>query len=524
MSSSARLLAAAAALLCCIGAHPATDWSTTRKLDILMIAFPASGHFNPIARLAKKLAARGHNLTVFVGADATHASKYKKLLPDSGHFRWFEFELFEQIIEIMSQVQQGKGFQKFQNMRAMFVQHSEHIVRNLNKSFSIDRFDIVIATEFVMVPLLCINFRWSVPVVLMGTTMPILIDYPRWPWPGLLMGESSDNMTFLQRLISTGETLVSFFFVRFFLIPQLPMLQSFCPSLTSNKLYGAPGMLLPHLVPTVIGFEFPRTSMPLTSYIGPSIPDDPPALSQDPDLELWLNNKTEKTVVYLSMGSVASLDNNGARSLVEGVMKTKYYLLWSLRKNNQEVLRGINIDRERVFISEWTPQFSVLASKAIHSAILHGGLNGLSEALWNKVPIIAYPQMAEQKLNTGRLYHNKLGIRLDKGTLTATKVTEAIEEIERGNYRTNLKKLKKMFLLAGGLDRAADLIEFYGEEGYDHLIPAYVKYQWTWVQYYNMDVWLLFAGISGLLLYAVLKLVKCLSSCCFSRYSKVKKE
>ena len=210
MISSASLLAAAAALLFLIGSHGATDWRKTRKLDVLIIAFPASGHFNPIARLANKLAARGHNVTVFVGADATHASKYKKLLPDSGHFQWFEFELFKQMVESMNQARQVKGFQMFQKLRTISIQYSQYIVQNLNKS--IINFDVVIATEFTMVPLLCINFRWSVPVVLVGTTMPVLNNHPRWPWPGVLMGESSENMTFLQRLIGTGETLASYFF------------------------------------------------------------------------------------------------------------------------------------------------------------------------------------------------------------------------------------------------------------------------------------------------------------------------
>ena len=102
-------------------------------------------------------------------------------------------------------------------------------------------------------------------------------------------------------------------------------------------------------------------------------------------------------------------------------------------------------------------------------------------------------------------------------------VSETIEKIEWREYRTNLRKLKKVFQLAGGLDRTADLIEFYSEKGYDSLVPAYATYQWTWVQYYSMDVWLLFAGISGLLLYAMLKLVKYLSNCFASKYSKIKR-
>jgi len=51
-------------------------------------------------------------------------------------------------------------------------------------------------------------------------------------------------------------------------------------------------------------------------------------------------------------------------------MKTQYDLLGSLRKSNQGILGGLDIEKKRVFISEWTPQFSVLVSRPIHSAIL----------------------------------------------------------------------------------------------------------------------------------------------------------
>ena len=106
----------------------------------------------------------------------------------------------------------------------------------------------------------------------------------------------------------------------------------------------------------------------------------------------------------------------------------------------------------RVFISDWTPQFSV-----VHSAILHGGYNGLTEALWNGVPVIGFPQMMEQVLNVGRLYHNKLGLRLDNETLNSDKVAAAVGSIDCGSFRSNVKKLQKMFKLAG-VDRAVELM------------------------------------------------------------------
>jgi len=108
------------------------------------------------------------------------------------------------------------------------------------------------------------------------------------------------------------------------------------------------------------------------------------------------------------------------------------------------------------------------------------------------------PSDVEQKLNVGRLYHQQLGLCLDKETLSSDKVAEAVNRIDSGNYWSNVNKLQKMFKLAGNGDRAVELIEFYGEEGHYHLIPAFARYQWSWVQYYSADVWVLFVGGLGL--------------------------
>ena len=138
--------------------------------------------------------------------------------------------------------------------------------------------------------------------------------------------------------------------------------------------------------------------------------------------------------------------------------------------------------------------------------------------------------MLEQRQNVGRLYHQQLGLRLDKETLSSDKVAETVNRIDSGNYRSNVKKLQKMFKLnyrsnvkklqkmfklAGGGDRDVELIEFYGEEGYYHLIPAFAKYQWSWVQYYNADVWVLFVGGLGLVTFLVFKIL----SYCLQRLS-----
>ena len=101
-------------------------------------------------------------------------------------------------------------------------------------------------------------------------------------------------------------------------------------------------------------------------------------------------------------------------------------------------------------------------------------------------------------------------------------ITEAIETVNGEEYRSRVRKLQKMFLQAGGAERAADLVEFYEEVGYEHLVPAYVKYEWSWVQYYNVDVYALLLTCVLLVVFIIYKAVQyCCCKCWRTKKSKV---
>jgi len=472
---------------------PSIDSSTRIKsLNILYLSLPAMGHLNPVLVMANTLASRGHNVTVALGIDEGLSSKYKALVSSTS----VNFLRFETTVHnITHNINPSKvGLAGLGRLVAQYVQE---MFQTLDYILQQENYDLVVGDEFMMTGLFCIYSHWKIPTVVVGCTLSLFInEYPPWPWPGMLQGEASDNLEFLQRAISWIEQVI---FKRYFdhmmLTPQYLSLKKFCPLLNQNELFDAPGTHLPHIVPTVIGFEYSRTLTPLTEYVGPLISDNPVPLSKDLKLKEWLDSKLAHSVVYLSMGSIFRLTPTSAKALLEGVMQTDHYLLWSLNDANRWILSNLTIDPERVYMSSWTPQYSVLASGAIHCAILHGGYNGLSEALWNSVPVIGFPQMGEQVVSVGRLYHNRLGLRLDMNSLTQNDVAEAVATIDKGGYRARLQKLQKMFKLAGGVNRAAVLMEYYADVGFAHLLPAHVKYCWNWIQFYNADVWLLVCTI-----------------------------
>ena len=105
--------------------------------------------------------------------------------------------------------------------------------------------------------------------------------------------------------------------------------------------------------------------------------------------------------------------------------------------------------------------------------------------------------------------------------LSAADMTNAVHTVTSEDFKSNARKLSKMYKFAGGAKTASDLVEFYADVGYDHLIPAFAKYNWTWVQYYNADVYAVLIGLLIVLLFAV---YKCVKFCCCCKWSNKTKD
>ena len=369
------------------------------------------------------------------------------------------------------------------------------------------------------------NSLHKFPLLYVGTFTMIVHLLPTWPWPNVMQGASSDNLSFKDRVLNVFQVLGMKTLLYRVAYASLAELKEYCPSVTINEALSQIGVTTPYIVPNVIGFEYPRTITPLTEYTGPLIAQ----VVSDPltdKLKQWLMDKPEQSVVYISMGSKLHLDEKGGQAFLEGVKNTNFSLLWSLRKTNQWILDGLDVDPDRVLISDWIPQFSVLGSEAIHSAILHGGINGLSEALFNGVPTVVVPQQSEQEFNAGRVHFNGLGIYLDHNTISSSRITESLKALDTGEYRSKVAKLQKVMRMAGGVERAADLVEFYADVGYAHLVPAYAKYQWSWVHYYNADVYALMVLILVIVTLFFKTCCKyiCKNCCSHSKREKEKKD
>ena len=109
-------------------------------------------------------------------------------------------------------------------------------------------------------------------------------------------------------------------------------------------------------------------------------------------------------------------------------------------------------------------------------------------------------------------YYN-YGEMIKLNELSAPLVTHKLQVIGSELYRKSLKKIQRIFKKDGGPFRAAELIEFYSDVGYEHLIPSYAKYNWNWIEFHNIDVHLVLAAAVLFLSYL---LYRASMRCCYS--------
>ncbi|TKY64929.1 UDP-glucose iridoid glucosyltransferase [Spatholobus suberectus] len=128
----------------------------------------------------------------------------------------------------------------------------------------------------------------------------------------------------------------------------------------------------------------------------------------------WLNNQARKSVLYVSLGSIASWEEKELTEVAWGLANSKQNFLWVIRAGTindvsewllslpEEVKFAID---ERGRVVKWAPQRKVLAHQAVGGFWSHCGWNSTLESLCEGVPIMCQPHFGDQRVNARLLSH-----------------------------------------------------------------------------------------------------------------------
>ena len=492
------------------------------KLSILLLHAFFPSHTFPLISLGAELASRGHNVSCFGSVTTDFETRHKELLKSNGiHYlntTLFDTSIFDEFRQIAKD--NGTIFELLPSIIKIIKLFSSESFYNTIE-LNVSQFDYLIAEQAAGPLLYDLSSKWNhsntMLLILQSEVIPRYLQ--AWPYPRYL-APFSDNMTFLERLVNTGV----------YVIKEQIMSQFFILLMRFNGLRGMPSDFLsmvvhqPTLHNTVIGLDWPKAVLPLQHYIGPMFLPHPPPL--EPSLINWLERERKETVpvIVISMGTTAEITKEMAEAFIS--LSSNYRLVWSLRESNQHVLSGLQINKSQIYVTPWLSQVAMLKHHSVKLAILHCGLNGVQESLYNGVPVLCLPYGIDQHDNAFRLEYYKLGISLQPHEVTNETLSKAVASLQEKVYDDNVNKISVLFKAAGGVKKGADLVELYAEVGYEHGLPSFVRYQWGFIQYYNIDVWIVLGLLLTLSFIGCRKLCKrcCCSRCCMKKEAKRKTE
>lgn len=163
--------------------------------------------------------------------------------------------------------------------------------------------------------------------------------------------------------------------------------------------------------------------------------------------------KEKEKLVYISMGTVNTDMLKFYKNCISALGNTGYQVIMSVGELVD--MEGLGALPENISVFPSVDQIAVLAEA--DAFLSHCGMNSVNESLYYQVPLVMYPQTAEQGGVATRVEQLGAGIRL--GKTSPSGIREAVGQI-LGNvsYRENARKISEGFKRCVGAEGAADKI------------------------------------------------------------------
>eukprot|EP00877_Chromochloris_zofingiensis_P007927 jgi/Chrzof1/3388/Cz12g23170.t1 len=286
----------------------------------------------------------------------------------------------------------------------------------------------------------------------------------------------------------------------------------------------------PTLINTFFGFETPRPLNPLVHLMGPVASY---ANSTMPaDLEAWMTEtatqaaarraqlhsskpaasklsnaapvSSESSFVYIAFGSHAGL----GQQQVDAIMTAMTDLIdsgiidgvfWATGSTKRAMFPPASELHPAVKLLSWAPQKAILAHPAVRVFMSHGGAESCHESMFAATPMLIMPFFGDQPSNAAKLAAHGLALTVSPFTVTSEALKSTFTTMirdEGGRFDAAAKRMQALALMNSkyATQRAADLLEFGMQYGWDHLQPA--SHRMSWVKANNVDVYALAAVIA----------------------------
>jgi MGT family glycosyltransferase len=410
-----------------------------------IFCFPATGHLNPLAALARRLGQRGHTVVIFGIADTEARVKAAGI----------EFSLIGQddyppgtLEKLDRQLSELRGLQSFRftlerikNTTRMVLRDGPGAVRRAKvEALLVDQADSggniadYLGLPFVSVAIIP-------PMVWDNQIPPYVFGWPAGrgvgqAWLRRLRNEIA--MRLLARLASPLFNEVN----RNRRAWGIEPLKRWTDALSTVAQIAQ--------LPAALEFDIDHRH-PLLHYTGPFIDAE-----QRPEIDFEWDQLDGRPLVYASLGTLQNGSEGVFRIIAEACAGLPVQLVISL---------GGGIDRNRLgvlsgdpLVVNFAPQLELVKRAAV--VISHAGINTSLESLAEGVPMVCIPMGNDQPGVASRVAMRGAGLVVGLRRLNAKRLRSAVRAVlEDESYRRAARNMQASIQQIDGLDLAADIIE-----------------------------------------------------------------
>ncbi len=162
---------------------------------------------------------------------------------------------------------------------------------------------------------------------------------------------------------------------------------------------------------------------------------------------------TGGALIYLSLGSLGSVDVALMQRLIDALAETSHRVIVSMGPLHERITLGPNMYGE-----PFLPQTAILPQCDL--VITHGGNNTIGEAFTFGLPAIVLPLFWDQYDNAQRMHELGFGVRLDTYGFDPDELRRAVDDIlANSSLRSRMREIANRVSSTSGQSTAADTIE-----------------------------------------------------------------